>query len=424
MEPAVAARCRSCCSLIMMSPLALVGARNTPWPGTYDMRSPSLPWLASSVTSKRSIGHARRAATSLAPVPGEPVQATSARYEPCAAGWSAHDRDTGAPTTRSSAHSTCWQSAFGQACTKTTPWVDRRCTRHLHRIDWSRLPLRTCRFGDALYSALTEQGSGEQFARWRAHRASPVGSVGANVTDGHLGRVLPLVKRLYHDHRHVVQPAWRVVGRHARGRDGGSPEWFSCVSSISSEITECNRDGGDEEPRRGGTQNASAVTRSPPLVFDRYMAASARCSRSSTSSPGSTSATPTLAVTPSAPPTCATAARSRSAIISPEELTETSARTANSSPPSRATVSVSRTAPPSAMPTALSMASPAACPPASLTLLNPSRSTRQTTDRCPEAASSTAPVTRSMKARRLGMPVSGSVEASVSCVRMSMTWRS
>src|SRR4051794_18954177 len=107
------------------------------------MRSPSLPWLASSVTSNRSMGHAFRAATSRAPVPGEPVQATSARYDPCAAGCSSHDRETGAPTTRSSAHSTCWQSAFGHACTKTTPWVDRRCTVHLHRLDWSRLPLRT-----------------------------------------------------------------------------------------------------------------------------------------------------------------------------------------------------------------------------------------------------------------------------------------
>src|SRR3954465_4130973 len=148
------------------------------------MRSPSLPWLASSVTSNRSIGHAFRAATSRAPVPAEPVQATSARYDPCAAGCSAHDRDTGAPTTRSSAHSTCWQSAFGHACTKTTPWVDRRCTRHLHRIDWSRLPLRTHRFGDALYSAMTEQGSRRQFARWWAHRASADEADGPNVTQG------------------------------------------------------------------------------------------------------------------------------------------------------------------------------------------------------------------------------------------------
>src|SRR5215218_4805335 len=169
------------------------------------MRSPSLPWLASSVTSKRSIGHALRAATSRAPVPGEPVQATSARNDPCAAGCSAHDRETGAPTTRSSAHSTCWQSAFGHACTKTTPWVDRRCTGHLHRLDWSRLPLRTSRFGDALYSAVTEQGSWEQFARWTTHRASPGGTRGANVTDGHRRCVLSLVKRRYHVSRHVVQ---------------------------------------------------------------------------------------------------------------------------------------------------------------------------------------------------------------------------
>src|SRR3954447_15050793 len=148
------------------------------------MRSPSLPWLASSVTSNRSIGHAPRAATSFAPVPGAPVQATSARYDPCAAGCSAHDRETGAPTTRSSAHSTCWHSAFGHACTKTTPWVDRRCTRHLHRLDRSRLPLRTHRFGDALYSAVAEQGSRTQFARWGPHRASADVPDESNVTEG------------------------------------------------------------------------------------------------------------------------------------------------------------------------------------------------------------------------------------------------
>src|SRR5688572_22721717 len=102
-------------------------------------------------------------------------------------------------------------------------------------------------------------------------------------------------------------------------------------------------------------QYASVVTRLPPALFERYMAASARCIRSSTSSPGWTSATPTLAVTPEAAPTTATACRSRSASISPEKATETSARTANSSPPRRATVSVSRTAPPRAVATDLSM---------------------------------------------------------------------
>src|SRR3954466_4675347 len=98
--------------------------------------------------------------------------------------------------TRSSAHSACWQSAFGHACTKTTPWVDRRCTGHLHRLDRSRLPLRTHRFGDALYSAVTEQGSRTQSARWRPDRASPGGAVGTNVTQGHSCVVLPLVKRI------------------------------------------------------------------------------------------------------------------------------------------------------------------------------------------------------------------------------------
>ena len=61
------------------------------------------------------------------------------------------------------------------------------------------------------------------------------------------------------------------------------------------------------------------MTRLPPAPFERYMAASARCIRSSTSSPGCTSATPTLAVTPDAWPMPATASRSRSASISPEK---------------------------------------------------------------------------------------------------------
>src|SRR4051794_41462155 len=66
-------------------------------------------------------------------------------------------------------------------------------------------------------------------------------------------------------------------------------------------------------------QKVGLVTRSPPAVFERYMAASARCIRSSTSSPGCTSTTPTLAVTPLPPPAAATAWRGRPAGISPGE---------------------------------------------------------------------------------------------------------
>src|SRR3954452_6593780 len=200
------------------------------------MRSPSLPWLASSVTSKRSIGHAFRAATSLAPVPGEPVQATSARYEPCAAGCSSHDRETGAPTTRSSAHSTCWQSAFGHACTKTTPWVDRRCTGHLHRIDRSRLPLRTIEFGDALYSAMTEQGSREQSARWRPDRASPGATVGTNVTEGHgeasncWSNALP--------RRSASRPA--LAARSVRHRPDGGSQVVAAIPRHDRHLSDCH----------------------------------------------------------------------------------------------------------------------------------------------------------------------------------------
>ena len=69
--------------------------------------------------------------------------------------------------------------------------------------------------------------------------------------------------------------------------------------------------------------------------------------------------------------------------------------------------------------TALSIASPAACPPASLTALKPSRSTRQTTVGGPRPRRPRRAASRSRKARRFGMPVSASVAASISCVRIS-----
>ena len=72
----------------------------------------------------------------------------------------------------------------------------------------------------------------------------------------------------------------------------------------------------------------------------------------------------------------------------------------------------------------MSSASPAAWPSRSLTALKPSRSTAQTTVRRPPAAASTASGSRSISVRRLGMPVSGSVAASVRWVLMSRTWRS
>src|SRR4051812_50072010 len=80
-------------------------------------------------------------------------------------------------------------------------------------------------------------------------------------------------------------------------------------------------------------QKVGLVTRSPPAVFERYMAASARCIRSSTSSPGCTSTTPTLAVTPLPAPTAAPAPRGPPAGLPPGKGMLPSARAANPAPP-------------------------------------------------------------------------------------------
>ena len=81
------------------------------------MRSPSLPWLASSVTSKRSIGHDRSAAAILLAVPGRPVYAHSARSWPGAAGCAVHDKLTRVPSTPEIAHSACGTTAGGHEWT-------------------------------------------------------------------------------------------------------------------------------------------------------------------------------------------------------------------------------------------------------------------------------------------------------------------
>src|SRR6478736_1168165 len=87
------------------------------------MRSPSTPGLGSSVTSKRSIGHAFKALASRPPVPGLPDQLASARNEPGAAGCAVQDSETRPPVIPEIAHSTCGQIAAGAECTKTTPRV-------------------------------------------------------------------------------------------------------------------------------------------------------------------------------------------------------------------------------------------------------------------------------------------------------------
>src|SRR5919199_3796683 len=74
---------------------------------------------------------------------------------------------------------------------------------------------------------------------------------------------------------------------------------------------------GSWKPRVGpaSVQETSAETRLPPAPLARYMAWSARASTSCPSSPGRTSVTPTLAVTPAPAPTRATASRSRPARV-------------------------------------------------------------------------------------------------------------
>ena len=118
---AMMARSRS--SPSWMSPEAPIVPWNRPRPGTCMNRSPSTPWLGSSVTSKRIMGHCRRAAASSAPVPGRPVQLHSDRRRPASTGCAVQCKLTGAVRTRAIAHSTCWHTASGVEWTYTTPHV-------------------------------------------------------------------------------------------------------------------------------------------------------------------------------------------------------------------------------------------------------------------------------------------------------------
>ena len=124
-------------------------------------------------------------------------------------------------------------------------------------------------------------------------------------------------------------------------------------------------------PRARADQKDSAVTRLPPAVFERYIAASARCIRSSTSSPGSTSATPDAGGhARCGRPRPATACRSRSASISPEKVDRDVGQDGElvAAEPGDG-VGLADRARRGRWPTALSMASPAACPAGSLTRL-------------------------------------------------------
>ena len=172
---------------------------------------------------------------------------------------------------------------------------------------------------------------------------------------------------------------------------------------------------------------AAGIQRSPPSCLARYIAASARRSTSLTASPPAASDTPIEPWMLTGPCDSSNGQRSvrtrRSArsATSPSSLAST--RTANSSPPSRATVSVARSIASSRALTATSNSSPAWCPSPSLTALNPSRSMNSS----PSAAASrpartrraSACSSRSTSSARLGRPVTGSWWARCSKVRAS-----
>ena len=153
-------------------------------------------------------------------------------------------------------------------------------------------------------------------------------------------------------------------------------------------------------------------------------------SRSSARSPGEAEATPMLAVARTWLPLSENgwdmAAASRSG--SPSRPSAPSIRMANSSPPSRATVSALRAQARNRSATAMRSRSPSPWPRLSFTFLKSSRSRKRTVTGLPRrCASASAWLTRSRNRARLASPVSGSWNAWwVSCSssrRRSLTSR-
>src|SRR3954447_5025754 len=103
------------------SPFALIVVRNNPNDGVIAYRSPSHPYVGSSVTSTRSIDQPRSAAAIRPAVPGRPRHAVSLRKVPGDAGCAVHVSVTGTPRTPATAHSTCGHSAGGEEWTYRTP---------------------------------------------------------------------------------------------------------------------------------------------------------------------------------------------------------------------------------------------------------------------------------------------------------------
>src|SRR6202158_947267 len=99
----------------MTSPLALIDPVHSPSCGVWQKRWPSTPLLGSSVTSNRSTDHERSALASRAPVPTGPTQLVTARSCPGIAGCGVHLRFALASRVDDNAHSTCGQTAAGEA---------------------------------------------------------------------------------------------------------------------------------------------------------------------------------------------------------------------------------------------------------------------------------------------------------------------
>ena len=132
---------------------------------------PSTPGLGSSVTSKRSIGHARRAPASAPALPAGPDHAHSVRSRPGAAGCAVHSSDTRVPSTPDIAHSTC-----GHPLSATSGRRSRRvCSLQTSAVDEERLPPTSSRHGGPLEPATVRvvavgRRCGDQSARPLAPR--------------------------------------------------------------------------------------------------------------------------------------------------------------------------------------------------------------------------------------------------------------
>ncbi|MDQ1678394.1 MAG: hypothetical protein QOC93_3538 [Actinomycetota bacterium] len=179
--------------------------------------------------------------------------------------------------------------------------------------------------------------------------------------------------------------------------------------------------------RLPASRDTSYPATARPDRLASYIATSARRSSSAVShpSPGATgvSATPTPASTVMAtPPTTtgspstASSSRARASAIPAPDGTPGSrgSRRANSSPPSRASISPSRSASPSRTAVLVSRRSPAACPSVSLTSLKWLKSSRRSPSAVPSAPLARTCSPRSSRQFRFGRPVRASWVASCS----------